>query len=92
MNINTFSTVFDHAAKLIRDQLKKKRYVVVHCYAGINRSVTSILRYVQLYTDMDWEKARDYIRRQNETRRQTVALTNQTFENYLYELEPSQVG
>ena len=83
MNIHQFQRVFDRAAELIRDQLSQGRYVVVHCYAGINRSVTSILRYMQLYTNKDWKLGRDYIRQKNKTKRQTLALNNPTFEHFL---------
>ena len=91
MDLRTFKRVFNHAAELIRDQLNQGRYVIVHCYAGINRSVTSILRYIQLFTNKDWREARDYIRTRNETKRHTLALNNQTFEHFLYELD-SRIG
>ena len=66
---------------------------VVHCYAGINRSSTAIIRYVKNYTDIDWRSAVKYISEMNKQRKNkyfpngTPALRNSLFLKRLEQLE-----
>jgi len=87
MGEETFQRKFDKAAYCIHKCLTYEKQTVVHCYAGINRSVTSILRYVQLYRpELDWQKCLLYIRRINQNSRRTHAMTNWRFEELLQKL------
>ena len=89
-----FRKVFDKAADMINKSLNiYKLKTVVHCYAGINRSSTAIVRYVQRYTDIDWRSAVKYIREMNKQRKNkyfpngTPALRNSLFLKRLEQLE-----
>ena len=84
MGYGEFVEVFEKGSDLLRKALKKGYHTMLSCYAGINRSVTTILMYVIRYTDKDWEQMRDYIRDMNKRYRRLPALTNPTFERYLH--------
>lgn len=68
-------------------------HVFVHCHAGINRSSSVILRWIQLFqngrkrrkrlTQRQFSKAVAYIRHQNKRDRRLPALTNERFEQLL---------
>lgn len=86
-----FLQKFTKAAELLNKALKnpKIKKVYCHCHAGINRSTTTILRYIQLYRpELDYRKCIPYIREQNRTQRKgTPALTNRRFEHLLRKYE-----
>ena len=45
------------AAELINNAVKKGDRVLVHCAAGISRSVTAIIAYLMLYRGIGWTEA-----------------------------------
>lgn len=83
MSYTSFKTIFEKASELLNLALMNDYYVALSCYAGINRSVTTILMYVIRFTDQDWRKQLEYIRDQNKYKRHKAALINTTFEHYL---------
>ena len=89
---STFNAVFDKAADLIKEQLDTGRSVVVHCHAGINRSVTGILAYVRKYTNLDTREMIKKIRAANKRDRATAALTNWLFEKRIMEFPRGHKG
>ena len=57
--------------------------VLVHCYAGINRSVSAIVAYALLHRGLALEDVLAHVAAQNKTVRQTPILTNPTFLTHL---------
>lgn len=84
MSYRHFKDVFERASSLLHKALTNGYWVALSCFAGINRSVTTILLYVIRYTNKDWRQMRDYIRQQNKLVRRLPALSNSTFEKYLH--------
>ena len=84
MRYDEFVSVFEKGSDLLHKALRKGYHTMLSCYAGINRSVTTILMYVIRHTNKDWTEARDYIRDMNKQHRRLPALTNSTFERYLF--------
>lgn len=82
MSQREFESFTTPAAQWIREALQRGP-TLVHCYAGINRSVASIVAYAMVYRGWSADDAIRYIRVQNETHRATPALLNTTFERYL---------
>lgn len=82
------------ASACIREALMIYPRVLVHCYAGINRSVSALVAYTALYgpkrclvravgclrTPQD---TIDYLRRMNATRRGVATMTNTRFASLL---------
>lgn len=83
MSYTEFKHIFERASALLNKALLCDFWVALSCYAGINRSVTTILMYVIRYTKNDWKSMRDYIRKQNKIVRGLPALSNTTFEEFL---------
>ena len=51
--------------RFLTDEATKDLDVLVHCYAGMNRSVSTILRYAMDYRGWRFREALDYVRRKN---------------------------
>tara|TARA_B100001173_G_C15774162_1_gene456404 strand:+ start:84 stop:482 length:399 start_codon:yes stop_codon:yes gene_type:complete len=51
----------DNICDIIKDNLDKKRKVLVHCKAGINRSPAFIIAYLIKYENMNIEEAKKYV-------------------------------
>ena len=83
VDLETFLAVFDRAADMIKEQLDSGRSVVVHCHAGINRSVTGILAYTRKYTNLDTRDTLKKIRAANRRDRCITAMTNPLFETLI---------
>jgi len=81
---NTILAFTTDAANQINDLLDvQKKNVLVHCRAGRNRSVASIVRYAMLFQQMKGQETINYIREQNFKQRKmphNKTLSNQTFE------------
>lgn len=91
MRRSTFKASFARAARLIKKALDMHdRPVVVHCHAGVNRSVCGIMAFVRLYTDLDPKNVLTRIERRNIQHRNVPALRNQTFVRYLPSLSDTQ--
>lgn len=80
---DVFFDVFDSAADYIEQSIRK-RVTVVHCHAGINRSVTAILAWLIKHTTESMEDAIQYIRKMNYRHRGRPALANSRFEDLLH--------
>ena len=85
-----FKQIFEKAALLLNRALQKKYNVFLSCYAGINRSVTTILMYVILYTELPVRKMIEYIRNMNKQHRNLPALTNPKFQEFLFRYAKSK--
>tara|TARA_B100001093_G_scaffold200892_1_gene192990 strand:+ start:3847 stop:4350 length:504 start_codon:yes stop_codon:yes gene_type:complete len=79
-----FVTIFEIASDLLHNALsnKKNLYTALSCYAGINRSTTTVLMYC-IRQGLDFDRCLQYIRFKNRAERGLPALTNTTFERYL---------
>jgi len=88
MSEDEFIEVFTKASDLLDVQLRDphKNAVYVHCYAGINRSVCTIMSWVVRYTNLDPEKVLNYIERVNLDVRGMETLTNRRFRQLLPKL------
>ena len=75
------------SAQQINEALKLFPKVMVHCYAGINRSVSAICVYSALTGRGSVDDIIFYIRRENAAKRGLPALTNATFENIIRTLD-----
>ncbi len=53
---------FDEAAAQIDDWLSSDKTVLVHCTAGISRSVTAVVWYLMKYQGYTWQDAVDLVR------------------------------
>lgn len=54
---------FDDAAELLREWVTGNRRVLVHCFAGVSRSVTAVVWFLVRYESMSWDEAMELIRR-----------------------------
>ena len=88
MEEKEFVDVFTKASDLLNQQLHdpKIKTVFVHCYAGINRSVCTIMAYVVRYTNLDQDKTLQYITQVNSKMRNMDTLTNRRFRSLLGKL------
>ena len=77
-----FEARVKRAAANIHEALERGDAVLVHCHAGINRSVSAIVAYAALYRGVGASVSIPYIRAANKSRRDLPALTNRTFERY----------
>jgi hypothetical protein len=66
---------FDAAAEQIHDWLSNDRTVLVHCTAGISRSVTTVIWYLMRFEGYSWADAYALVREQRE-----IAFPNPRFE------------
>jgi len=71
------------AARSIDEALKRHRVVMVHCHAGINRSVSALVHYAVVYRGLNVRQTMASLRRENKRRRNLPALTNPSFFKYL---------
>lgn len=97
-----FRTKMALAARKIHAALndRSKNKVLVHCYAGINRSASAIVAYALMYTAPRClvravclkgpAEIIDYIRFKNKTRRDLPAVTNRSFDGYLRRMKYSR--
>lgn len=76
-------TKVERAARAIHERVKRGERVLVHCYAGVNRSALTIAWYLRRYHAMPYEDAVKLIVEANTTRNMP-ALVNRT---YLYMLK-----
>lgn len=53
---------FDDAAAQIHAWLQDGKRVLVHCYAGVSRSVTAVIWYLSRYKNLSWDEALETIR------------------------------
>lgn len=53
---------FNAAVDQLHEWLSEGKRVLVHCVAGISRSVTAVVWYLVLYEGMTWEDAADLVR------------------------------
>lgn len=53
---------FDDAAALLNDWLSDDKRVLVHCFAGVSRSVTVVVWYLMRYQGMTWDAALEMIK------------------------------
>lgn len=91
MRKSTFKASFSRAARLIKKALDTHdRPVVVHCHAGVNRSVCGIMAFVRLFTDLNPKEVLTMIEKRNITHRRVPALRNPTFARYLPILDGKQ--
>jgi len=88
MSEDEFKEIFTKASDLLEVQLRDpaKNAVYVHCYAGINRSVCTIMAWVIRYTNLDPQKMLDYIEKVNMDMRGMETLTNRRFKELLRKL------
>ena len=73
----------DKAAEFINQALEDGKRVLVHCHAGINRSVSSIVAYAALRAKAKASSTIAYVRRMNRDHRNLPAVSNPAFEQYL---------
>jgi protein-tyrosine phosphatase len=66
---------FDAAAKQIRSWLESGKRVLVHCTAGVSRSVSAVAWYLMRYEGYSWDEALELIRQGR-----SVAYPNIRFE------------
>lgn len=66
---------FDAAANQIHDWLSNGRTVLVHCTAGVSRSVTTVIWYLMRYRGYAWDDAYSLVREHRE-----IAFPNPRFE------------
>lgn len=66
---------FDAAAEQIHDWLEAGRRVLVHCTAGVSRSVSAVVWYLMRYEGYSWDEALALVRQGR-----TVAYPNIRFE------------
>lgn len=74
--------------KFLTDKETRHNRVLVHCYAGMNRSVAIIIRYAIDYQEFTFQNALNYIREKNSTERNIKGMltgSNCTFMNVLRE-------
>ena len=71
------------AAEFINQALEDGKRVLVHCHAGINRSVSSIVAYAALRAKAKASSTIAYVRRMNRDHRNLPAVSNPAFEQYL---------
>jgi protein-tyrosine phosphatase len=71
------------AARSIDEALKRCPFVMVHCHAGINRSVSALVHYAVVYRGLNVRQTITSLRRVNKRRRGLPALTNPSFFKYL---------
>jgi hypothetical protein len=83
MSYRRFVDIFERSSSLLHKALQNRYWVALSCYAGINRSVTTILIFVIRFTNKPWKTMRDYIRMQNKIVRRLPALSNSTFEKFI---------
>jgi hypothetical protein len=81
----TFKVAVDDAAKKIDEAIGSNESVMVHCYAGINRSASALVHYACKYRGMDRADVVRYITKRN-ARLGRPALTNRTFRAHLTRL------
>jgi predicted protein tyrosine phosphatase len=79
MSPEAFYAFVRTAARWIHETLELDKACLVHCFAGINRSVASIVAYAILYRGWTYEKAVTYIREKNAVVRHVPTLVNPTF-------------
>ena len=77
------------ASLALRDSLAMGP-TLVHCYAGINRSACTIVRYAIEEVGMAPEDAIQYVRKMNNQYRRIPALTNPSFTTHLMHLSQPQ--
>jgi predicted protein tyrosine phosphatase len=53
---------FDSAAEQIHQWVESDKRVLVHCFAGVSRSVTAVIWYLMRYRGMTWDEALAMIR------------------------------
>lgn len=53
---------FDAAARQINDWLTEGKRVLIHCTAGVSRSVTAVVWYLVRYQGYTWERALETVR------------------------------
>lgn len=90
MTYTQFKQIFEKASSLLDQALQRNYKVFLSCYAGINRSVTTIVMYVILYTKLPVRKTIEYIRNMNKQHRDLPALTNPVFEEFLFRYAKSK--
>ena len=66
---------FDDAAAQLDAWLREEKRVLVHCYAGVSRSVTAVIWYLMCHQGHTWDEALELIRA-----RRSVANPNIRFE------------
>ena len=75
-----FRAFVDKGARWVDTLLSDGRTVLVHCHAGINRSVATIVEYAVQHRGWSFENAVAYVRARNaEVRGGTPALINPLF-------------
>ena len=69
---------------------EKKKEILVHCYAGMNRSGSSIVAYLALHKNFTVKKAIEIVQEATMERRRVESLTNKSFNKALKAL-PAKV-
>ena len=76
-------------AKLVDAAIRKRKRVLVHCYAGQNRSASICAAYLILYSGWTPSKAIKYVRHRVEVGREVLeVIDNAVFEQILKKLKP----
>lgn len=83
MDQDDFASIFGKGADLMNRALSLNKVTILHCRAGINRSVALALAYVKRYTDLDVNEMLRKVRAVNVRKRALPALINRTFAKHL---------
>ena len=78
---------FDEAAAQLHDWLTADKRVLVHCFAGVSRSVTAVIWYLMRYEGKTWDEALGAIRADRE-----IANPNVRFETALRVASGEAIG
>ena len=78
-----FVSIFGVGADLLHKALGLNKITLLHCRAGINRSVALALAYVKRYTNLNVNDVLKKIRQVNNRKRALPALINRTFAKHL---------
>lgn len=65
---------FDEAAAQIDRWLRDDKRVLVHCYAGVSRSVTAVVWYLVRYQNLPWDEAMALVKDRREIANPAVAF------------------
>ena len=74
--MNRFKLIISNVCYIINKEVQKKNNVLIHCYAGMNRSATIIASYLILYKNKTYEEAINLLTIANKKRNMPVILNN----------------
>lgn len=80
-----FENAMEQARLAITTALQKypDEPIIVHCFAGINRSVAALVHFAKINNGIPPRLSISYLKRMNASKRNLPALTNPTFKRYL---------